>query len=326
MTAARDLPDEAPRFTMACGEYDRTQALLDGRVLVEGASVVVQGISDAFDRHQRMLKRREFDVAELSMSSYLIAKDRGEPFVAIPVFPYRMFRHQFILIRSDRGIQRPEDLAGKRVGTAMYQTTTMLWVRGMLQDVYGVKPTSIEWYTDRDELLSIAPPGVSISHSPQGTDVEGMFRNGDLDALVLIEEVPEDLLAEPGVARMFPDFPSVEAEYFRRTSIFPMMHAVVLQEAFYLANRWVARRIYDAFVRSLRESLDQERYPRVLNLAWAAAYFEHEREVFGGSPYVYGIEANRPSLEALTRYSNEQGMTSRRISLEELFVPELLDS
>ncbi len=313
-------------ISMACGEYDRTRALLAGRVDVQGTDPVVLGISDAFDRHRRMLVHREFDVAELSMSSYMIAKDREEPLVAVPVFPYRMFRHQFVLVRADRGIRRPEDLAGRRVGTAMYQTTTMLWVRGLLQDVYGVAPSSIQWYTDREELLPIAPDGVSITQAPPGSSVEAMFKGGELDALVLIEEVPDELLAQVGVSRLFPDFAAVEAEYFRQTSIFPMMHAVVIREDLYLANRWLARSVYEAFCHSLSQSLDQERYPRVLNLAWAASYFEHERSVFGGSPYVYGIRANRASLDAVTRYSYDQGLTRRRLSLEELFVPELLDT
>lgn len=327
MCAANRMPASTVAtvpFVMACGEYDRTQALLDGRVRIQGADPVVLGISDAFERHQRMLLHREFDVAELSMSSYLIARDRGDGLVAIPVFPYRMFRHQFILVRSDRGIARPQDLVGRRVGTAMYQTTTMLWVRGMLQDVYGVHPSSIHWYTDREELLTIAPPGVSITQAPAGARVEDLFRHGEIDALVLIEEVPPDLLHREGVARLFPDFPAVEAEYFRSTSIFPMMHTVVLQESLYRENRWLARSIYDAFSASLEDSLVRERYPRVLNLAWAASYFEQERTVFGGNPYIYGIEANRRSLDALTRYSYEQGLTSRLMSLEELFAPELL--
>lgn len=314
------------RLSIACGEYDRTQPLLDGRVGVQGAESIVLGISDAWDRHRRMIGHREFDVAELSMSSFLIARERGVPLTAIPVFPYRMFRHQFILVRPDRGISVPQDLAGRRVGTPMYQTTTMLWVRGMLKDEYDVRPESIQWVTDRQELLPIAPEGVSITPCPAGDSVEAMFRRGELDALVPIEEVPPDLLAQQGVARLFPDFPAVEADYFRRTSIFPMMHAVVIQEPLYRANRWVARSLYDAFCRSLEESLAQERHPRVLNLAWAAAYFEREAEVFAGSPYVYGVSANRASLEALTRYSAEQGLTTRRLPLEKLFVPELLDT
>jgi 4,5-dihydroxyphthalate decarboxylase len=313
-------------FSLACGEYDRTDALLTGRVTVRGAEPVLLGISDAFQRHQRMLRHREFDVAELSLSSYLIAKDRGETLVGIPVFPYRMFRHQFILVRGDRGVRRPEDLAGRLVGTPMYQTTTMLWVRGMLQDVYGVQASSIQWYTDRDELLPIALGDVSIKPSPPGSNVEEMFRRGELDALVLIEEVPEDLLAEDGVERLFPDFPATEEDYYRRTGIFPMMHAVVMREELYSANRWLARNLFDAFSQSLDEAVARQRYPRVMNLAWGASYVERERRIFGGSPYVYGLGANRTALEAATRYSHEQGLTGRRLDLADIFVPELMDT
>ncbi|HET9731442.1 MAG TPA: ABC transporter substrate-binding protein [Acidimicrobiales bacterium] len=313
-------------FSLACGEYDRTDALLSGRVAIKGAEPVLLGISDAYQRHKRMLLHGEFDVAEVSLSSYLIAKDRGEPLVGIPVFPYRMFRHQFILVRSDSGIDRPEDLIGRRIGTPMYQTTTMLWVRGMLEDVYGVRASDVEWVTDREELLPISPGGVSISPSPPGSTVERMFTRKELDALVLIEEVPEDLLARDGIERLFPDFPGTEEDYYRRTGIFPIMHAVVMREDLYSANRWLARNIFDAFVGSLEEAVERQRFPRVMNLAWAASYVERERRIFGGSPYVHGVAANAVPLEAATRYAHRQGLTGRAMELADIFVPELLDT
>lgn len=313
-------------FSLACGEYDRTDALLSGRVAIQGAEPVLLGISDAYQRHKRMLLHREFDVAEVSLSSYLIAKDRGEPLVGIPVFPYRMFRHQFILVRSDSGISRPEDLIGRRIGTPMYQTTTMLWVRGMLEDVYGVRASDVEWVTDREELLPISPGGVSISPSHPGSTVERMFTRKELDALVLIEEVPEDLLARDGIERLFPDFPGTEEDYYRRTGIFPIMHAVVMREDLYSAHRWLARSIFDAFVGSLGEAVERQRFPRVMNLAWAASYVERERRIFGGSPYVHGIAANAVALEAATRYAHRQGLTGRAMDLADIFVPELLDT
>ncbi len=324
--APRAAPSSAVHFTMACGSYDRTDALLAGEILVDGATVALEGISDAFDRHQRMLGQRAFDVSELSLSSYLIARDRGDDLVGIPVFPYRMFRHQFILVRRDHGIERPEDLIGRRVGTPMYQTTTALWVRGMLADLYGVAASSVEWWTDRAELLPIAPPGVSIRRAPQGTDVESLFRNGELDALVLIEEVPEYLLAVEGIERLFSDFPAAEAEYFARTGIFPMMHAVAMRRGVHEAHPWLARRIYDAFERALGAAVERLRYPRVVSLAWTASYVERERQVFGGNPYVYGVRRNRVALDAAVRYSHEQGLTSRLLDVAELFVPELAET
>ncbi len=322
----RSEHDARVRVLLACGEYDRTAALLDGRVEVEGADAVVVGISDAFDRHRRMLHEREFDAAELSLSSYLIARDRGEDLVGIPVFPYRMFRHQFVLVRRDRGVTRPRDLVGRRVGTPMYQTTTMLWVRGMLEDDYGVSARDVEWCTDREELLPIEPAGVSISRAPAGVDVEGLFRRGDLDALVLIEEVPEDLLATEGVDRLFPDFPAVEEAYFRRTGIFPMMHVVAVRGELHRSHPWLAASLFRAFERALDLAVERLSYPRTVSQAWAAHYVERERRIFAGNPYVYGMRRNRAALEAATKYSHEQGMTSRRFEPGELFVPELHDT
>lgn len=313
-------------LTLACGEYDRTEALIAGSVQPAGIDLTVVPLSDAWLRHERMIRHAAYDVAELSMSSYLMAKERQQKLIAIPVFPYRMFRHQFILIRRGRGIERPQDLAGKRVGTSMYQTTTMLWVRGLLQHEYGVAPASIQWVTDREELVPLRLPEVTIEVLTPPQTVESRFAQGDLDALVLIEEIPESLWEDPLTARLFPNFPAVEQDYWRRTGIFPMMHAVVMAEALAQRHPWAAMNLYDAFAASLSVSEARERHPRVVNLAWASAYFESERQLFGGHPYTYGIARNRASLDALVQYSYEQGLTRRRFSLEELFVPELMDT
>lgn len=313
-------------LTLAVGEYDRTEAIISGRIQPVGVDLTVLPMSDAWDRHQRMIRHEAFDVAELSMSSYLMAKERGQQLIAIPVFPYRMFRHQFILIRTDRSITRPEDLKGKRVGVEMYQTTTMLWVRGMLEHEYGVKPEDIHWVTQFPELVPLALDHVVIESASPPDTVQDLFLRGELDALVLIEEIPEEVLGHPQVARLFPDFPRVEAEYWRRTRIYPMMHALVMKEKVARDNPWVAKNLYDAFCAALDDSAERERHPRVVNLAWASHYFEHEREIFGGHPYAYGIERNRSSLEALGRYSYEQGLTRHRFSLDELFVADLLET
>lgn len=310
-------------LTLAVGEYDRTEPLIHGEVRVPGVDLTVVPMSDAWLRHQRMIRHEAFDVAELSMSSFLMAKEGGQRLWAIPVFPYRMFRHQFVLVWEER-VGEPAALRGKRVATPMYQTTTMLWVRGFLQHQFGILPQEIQWVTEREELVPVSPPGVSITVSPE--PVEQRFRRGEVDALVLIEEIPEDLLALPGVRRLFPNYPEVEEAYYRKTGIYPMMHAVVFREAVLERHPWLGRTLYDAFVEALRLSLERERHPRVLNLAWASHYFERERQIFGGLPYVYGVAANRPSLEALVQYSHEQGLTRRQMRLEELFWPELMDT
>jgi 4,5-dihydroxyphthalate decarboxylase len=307
-------------LTLACGEYDRTQALLDGRVRPDGVDLRLVPMSNAFERHERMLRNQAFDVCELSMSSFLMARQRGQALQAIPVFPYRMFRHGYILINRDAGIDRPQDLRGKRVGTPMYQTTTALWVRGHMAHEWGVTPDQVTWHTEMPELVGFqAPPGVVI-HEVGSGELEPMLLSGDLDALLLIEEIPADLLAAPQVARLFPDYPSVEREFFQRTRIYPMMHALVAREAVWREQPQLAARLRAAFEAAKQIALEQLRYPRTTTLVWAGAYRERENEVFGNDPYPFGVEPNRPALEALVTYSYEQCLTTRRFQVEELFV------
>lgn len=310
--------------SLAVGEYDRTIALISGQVSPVGIDLTVLPMSDAWDRHQRMIRNEEFDVAELSLSSYLMAKERGQGFIALPIFPYRMFRQQFMLIRKGRGISTPEDLRGKRVGTPMYQTTTMLWVRGMLEHEYGIHPEEIQWVTEREELVPFVSGGVSIT--VESEPVETLFAQGKLDAIVVIEEVEQHWLDDHEVERLFPNFPEVEADYYSRTRIYPIMHIVAVKSELVSKYPWLPKSLYDAFTDSLGYSDEMERYPRVVNLAWANAYFEAERKLFGGNPYAYGIAKNRPSLEAAVRYSFEQGLTSHQLEVEDVFVPSLLDT
>ena len=309
----------ALRLTLALGEYDRTQALLDGRVKAEGVDLELVPMSDAFARHDRMIREEAFDVCELSMSSYLMARQQGQALLAIPVFPYRMFRHGYILVNRQSGIDQPADLKGKRIGIEMYQVTTALWVRGHLLHEYGVRPEDLTWYTERPELVGFeAPPGVTINRVPPGS-LERMLEQGDLDALILIEEVPQALLRSPNVRRLFENYVEVERDFYRRTRIYPMMHALVAREPLLREHPWVAQSLLEAFETAKQFALERLRYPRTLTLAWASAYREQEIELFGWDPYPYGIEPNRPSLEALVTYSHEQGLTTHRWAVEALF-------
>lgn len=306
-------------LTVALGDYDRTRRLIDGTVKPEGVDLCPLVMNDAFDRHDRMIRFEEFDVCELSMSSFLMARDRGRALTAIPVFPYRMFRHQFVLCHRDAGIRSPQDLKGKRIGINMYQVTTALWVRGFLQHEYGVSPRDLHWFTDRAELVPV-PPEISVTVA-HGRSLEQMLLEGDLDALILIESMPDALLQAPQVHRLFPDYPAVEADYYRKTGIYPIMHALVCRDEILARHPWVARNLYDAFVAAKQMAYDYNQYPRVHSLAWAEAYRKQEEAVFGPDPYAYGIQGARPTLEALVQYSHEQGLTSRRFTVEELFAP-----
>lgn len=314
------------RLTLALGEYDRTRALLDGRVQAEGLDLHLVPMSDAFTRHDLMLRQAAFDVCELSLSSYLMARQRGQALSAIPVFPYRMFRHGYVVINTRAGIERPHDLVGKRVATSMYQTTTALWVRGHLQHEYGVRPEDVQWVTERPELVGFeAPSGVAITEVGMGgrpeEKVQALLAAGEVDAAVLIEEVPSALLRRPEVRRLFPNYPEVEREFFQRTRIYPVMHALVARASILREHPWVADSLRTAFEAAKQAALAQLRFPRTTTLVWHGAYREREVEVLGEDPYPFGVEANRPTLDALVAYSHEQGLTRRRFRVEELFVP-----
>lgn len=316
-------PRRLLHLTLACGEYDRTRALLDGQVTAAGIDLDLQPMSDAFTRHQRMIEDEAFDVCELSMSSYLMARQRGQAFLALPIFPYRMFRHGYVLINTDSGIDAPADLIGKRIGIAMYQVTTALWVRGHLLHEYGVAPEEMLWCTDRPELVGFQPPaGLRITQVEFGS-LEGMLLRGELDALILIEEVPGELLEAPNVRRLFPNYVQVEREFYLRTGIYPVMHALVVKEPILREHPWVAQSLGEAFEQAKLAALEQLRYPRISTLVWAGGYRERELEVFGYDPYPFGLEANRPTLEALVTYSHEQGLTERKLAVEELFFDPL---
>jgi 4,5-dihydroxyphthalate decarboxylase len=295
---------------------------LDGRVRAEGIDLQLAPMSDAFARHARMLRDQAFDVCELSMSSYLMARQRGQRLLAIPVFPYRMFRHSYILVNRGAGIARPHDLAGKRVGTPMYQTTTALWVRGHMAHEWGFTPDQVTWFTEMPELVGFqAPSGVVINQVGPG-ELEPMLVQGELDALVLIEEIPSELMARPQVCRLFPDYVAVEREFYLRTGIYPMMHALVAREQLLREQPWIAQSLRAAFEQAKQIALEQLRYPRTVTLAWASAYREAEIEVFGPDPHPYGLDANRVALEALATYSHEQGLTTRSFGVHELFVAD----
>lgn len=311
-------------LTLACGDYDRTRALIDGRVEPAGIELTVLPLSNAWARHQRMLRHQEFDVAELSLSCFLMARDRGQRFVAIPIFPYRMFRHSYLWCSAGAGIREPADLAGKRIGLGMYQITTALWLRGHLQHDYGVAPGQLQWVTEMEELLPFEPPpGVHIEVVPPGGNLETMLLEGALDAYVGVEGTPHGFAGDERVHRLFGR--EVEQEYFRRTGIFPMMHVVVFRAEVLDKHAWAAVNVLDAFRQAKALGQEYSRYPRAFSLAWALSYQEEEVAILGPDPYPYNLPDNRLALETAVGYAHEQGLISRAPQVEELFAPSTLD-
>jgi 4,5-dihydroxyphthalate decarboxylase len=325
------------RLQLTYGGYvylDRTRALQTGQVQPKGVDLNVQ-VVEISELFRRTAQHAEFDIAEMSLSTYLMMLGQGdERLIGIPVFLSRAFRHSMVFVNAGAGIDEPSDLRGKRVGTPEYQMTAGLWIRGFLQHDYGVKPSDLEWwYGGSDEpgyaerRHHDAPPGVRLERIPAGKTLSGMLDAGELDAMITAAKPAPFRNGSPNVRRLFADPYAVERDYFRRTGLFPIMHLVVLRRELYEANRWLAASILDAFIESKRLGLERLRLVGALPVAvpWLAAAMEEVDELFGGDAFPYGFEQNRTALEAATTYSYEQGLTPRRFEPAELFAPETLD-
>jgi 4,5-dihydroxyphthalate decarboxylase len=322
-------------ISLACGNYDRTRALLEGRVPVEGIDLTYLNLP-VEETFFRMLRYREFDVAEMSLSSYVVSlfSDKS-PFVAIPVFPSRFFRHSCIWVNRDCGIREPKDLVGKRVGVPEYQMTAAVWVRGILDDEYGVPVSSVCYFTGgqeepgRTEKLKLSLPlDVRVEAIPAGKTLSRMLDTGEIDALYA-PRMPSTFLHGSGsVRRLFEDYASVEREYFRKKRIFPIMHTVVLRRDVYEKHPWVAQSLYKAFVYAQREAYEELYEAAALKfmLPWLIRHVEDTRALMGEDFWPYGVDANLNTLETFLRYSQEQGLSKRRLTPTELFAPETLES
>lgn len=316
-------------LSLAVNAYDRTAAILDGRVRIEGCDThaVVVEPEEAF---HRAFKFREFDVTEMSLSSHAFMTARGEaPYVGIPAFVFRAFRHAAIYIRTDRGIDRPAALAGKSVGLPEYQQTANVWARGALQHEYGLPLTAVKWRTGgfeeagRGERTPIElPPEIDCKPIPHDRTLSEMFDRGELDALMSPRAPRSFVQGMPHVARLFPDYPTVELEYYRKTRIFPIMHLVGLRRTLAERHPWLAVSVFKAFLAA--KAHVEYRYPTMLN-PWAPAEYERIRSLLGDDFWSYGAEPNRDLLETFIGYSREQGILSRAIAVDDLFAPSTLE-
>jgi 4,5-dihydroxyphthalate decarboxylase len=320
------------RLTLACWDYDRTRALIDGRVRPAGIDLDVKVLRPR-QTFQRMLETREFHVSEMSLASYVALKGRGQcPFVAVPVALSKFFRHSCIYVRTDAGIAAPADLKGKRVGTSQYGSTALVFMRGMLQHDYGVAPSDLHWFMGalnaaaEQPLVPLSlPKNIQLDMLRPGQTLEGMFAAGELDALLSIYLPSLFLEGSPRIARLFPSFKQVEQDYYRRTRIFPIMHTVVLRADVHEQHPWAARNIYQAF-RAAKDIAVAGLYDTdalQLALPWLLDHVEEAWRVFGKDFWSYGLEPNRPALAALGRFVHEQGLSPRTVSADELFAPDV---
>lgn len=325
------MPEES--ISVACSLSDRTQPLYNGRVDPEGFDLnfLPLEVEEVF---WRMLKYQEFDVSEMSMSSYMMAKDRGHPqFTAIPVFPSRYFRHSCIFINTNSGIDRPEDLQGKTVGVPEYQMTAPLWIRGILQTEYGVEPGDMTWYqggeeeAGREEKLDPdLSSDVTISAIPTHDTLSAMLERGDIDAL-FTARTPSSF-STSSVERLFPDYRNVERDYYERTGHFPIMHTVVLREDVYQENPWIAQELTKAFTEAKDVCIDRMNRTSALGttLPWLHDELDNTRNLMGEDFWSYGFEANRDTLETMIEFSYDQGLIDTEFDAADLFAEETLET
>ena len=314
------------KLTLACGNYDRTRALIEGSVQPEGIDLnyLPLGPGEIF---WRMLNNEEFDASEMSLSTYTILRSQGdERFIALPVFPSRIFRHSCIYVHSTAGVQRPRDLKGKRIGVGDYQMTAAVWVRGLLNQEYQVLADEVHWVVATPVCACIElPANIRISQIDSGQSLERMLEAGEIDALVSVV-MPRSMNAEnPLVKRLFPNFREVETEYYRRTKIFPIMHTLVLKTELFEREPWAAISLYKAFVEAKEVNYRRlyDSNALVASLPWLIDEIETCRRIFGRDIWDYSIEGSRPTLEAFLRYLDVQGLTRRPVSIEELFVANI---
>ena len=323
------------KLTLGCWNYDRTRALADGSVRPTGIDLTYRGARQVGEIMERMMRGREFDVSELGFTYYLRSLDLPEPpFVAIPVFPNRLFRHASIFVNRAR-VTWPRDLIGKNVGELhRYGHDAGIWAKGILSDEYGVPVESCTYYVggldapspSEDWSPMATPPNVRIHRLGPGQLLDTMLESGEIDALYSAWVPPCLVKGSKNVGRLFEDYERVERGYFKRTGIFPIMHVVVIRRDVYEKNPWIAGALYDAFEEAKAHAVRAYRMGEVffspaLMIPWLGALQAENRDLMGEDMWPYGIESNRKTLETYLRYHYEQGLSARQFRIDEIFVP-----
>lgn len=340
---AADAPPEAQQgLVLKFGGYDfpRLEGLTDGRVPIEGCQLefvpgkVGDMNSDLFGGEQIR------DVTEIGLHPFVLAyaNDGFRDYSLLPIFPLRQFRQKSAFIRTDRGIAGPADLKGKRVSTAGYSSSSLTWLRGVLQDEHGLRPEDMQWVIAQGDSSAqvagkvsrqegVTPEGVPSEFGPVGLDESDLLEQGLVDACFHAAEPRAYIQGKPNIGRLFPDARSVERDYYQRTGIFPIMHAVAIRNSLLEREPWVAKAVFDGY--SKAKQLDYEFMIKMgwaySSLPWFAQELDETRALMGENFYSYGFEANRKTLETLLRYSHDQGLAPRQLKVEELFHPSTLD-
>lgn len=307
-------------ITLSVGDYDRTRPLVDGRVRPQGIELKTTVLPSP-KRHWQMLREHAFDACEMSMVSFLMISERSDDFVGVPIFPHRRFRHSFLFVGDH--IQRPEDLVGARVGSRTFQNTTSVWMRGILQDHYGVPIDSLTWFAqDEDDVPLPADVASRVIRTDPGATVDQLLHRGELDAVISPHILEGFLLGWSNIRRLFADFEREEQQYFAKTGHFPIMHTLIVKREVLEKYPFISKSLYDAFEKAKQIALAELVDPRRWALVWAHAQWQRERAVLGDDPWLNGIEANRKTLDQLALYCKQQGLIKEMPDWSRLF-PEV---
>ena len=309
------------RLTVAAGDYDIVRPLKEGVVEAEGLELIFLSEMGPRERHWRMGRKHEFDVCEENVGAYYMIRDQGEPLTAIPVFLHRRFRHGFVFINAKAGIKEPKDLNGKVVGGTNFQPASNIWMRGILQEHYGVDHRSITWQVDRSEDIAFTPPpGLRIEMKKGSKLLSDMLADGDIPAMISPTLPRPFVQGDKRIRRLFPDNKTVEIAFFKQTGIFPIMHVTTIKQEIVDKYPWVPTNLVKAFEKSKQLAYKRLANPRMVPLAWVRTAVEEQEEVLGKDPWAYGLTpANRKNLETVQRYCQQQGLIKTAVPLDALF-------
>ena len=339
-TPLRNANSDELKLNLAGYEYYRLKALIEGKVKIKNCRIDFTKSAIGDMNTEAFSGSQTYDISEIGLHPYMLAyaNDNFRDYILLPIFPLRLFRHKSVFIRNDRGIQAPEDLRGKRIGSPGYSTTSLTWIRGFMQDEYGITPKDVKWVTSqKDSSADVAgkssmqeqliPEGLSIDSGPPGMDESEMLVSGEIDALFHAVEPKAYVEGNPVISRLFPDYRQTERQYFAKTGIFPIMHAVAIKVDLAEKHPWLVEAVFNAYSESKQAHyVFMRKYGWVFDsLPWYGQELEETQKLMGKNFWPYGIEPNRKTLEALFRYSYNQGLSKKHLTINELFHPSSLD-
>jgi 4,5-dihydroxyphthalate decarboxylase len=309
------------RLTVAAGDYDIIRPLKEGLVEAAGLELIFLTDMGPRERHWRLARKTEFDVCEENVGAYFIARDQNHPITAIPVFLHRRFRHGFVFINTAAGIKSAKDLIGKQIGGTNFMPAGNIWMRGILEERYGLPHRTVTWITDRSEDIAFdAPSDLRIEMKKTDKSLNDMLADGDIPAMISPTIPRPFVVGDKRVARLFPDYKQVEIDYYRETGIFPIMHVTTIRQEIVDKYPWVTTNLVKAFEASKQMAYQRVKNPRMVPLAWVRTAVEEQQDILGPDPWQYGLtDANRKNLETIQRYVHQQGMVSKLRPLEEMF-------